>query len=59
MNMRINWTGVIVFTGFCGLLWTVLARPVWMPLGEGIATVLILLGLAGLLVPKIRKSRDA
>ena len=57
--MQINWTGLIIFTGFCVLLWAAISHPVWMPLAEGIATVLILLGLAGLLVPKIRKSRDA
>jgi len=30
-----------------------------MPLAEGVATVLILLGLAGFLLPRIRKSRGA
>jgi hypothetical protein len=59
MLMHINWTGVIVFTGFCMLLWAVTARPAWMPLAEGIVTMLILLGLAGVLVPKNRKRRDA
>jgi len=55
--MQINWTGLIVFTTFCVLLWAVLSRPVWLPVAEGVATVLILLALAGFLVPKLRKRR--
>jgi hypothetical protein len=57
-KMQVTWTGWIVFVGFCVLLWVVVSRPVWMPLGEAIATVLILLGLAGLLVPRVRTKRD-
>jgi hypothetical protein len=56
--MRINWIGLAVFIGFCVLLWAALSTPAWMPVAEGVATVLILLGLAGLLLPKLRKSRD-
>ena len=55
--MQINWTGLIVFAGFCVALAAVISRPTWMPLAEGAATLLILLGLAGLLLPRIRKSR--
>ena len=57
-KMQVTWTGWIVFVGFCVLLWVVVSRPVWMPLGEAIATVLILLGLAGLLVPRVRTKRN-
>ena len=55
--MQINWTGLIVFTAFCVLLWAALSRPVWLPVAEGVATVLILLALAGFLLPKLRKHR--
>jgi hypothetical protein len=57
--MQIKWTGLIVFAGFCVALGAALSRPAWMPLAEGVATVLILLGLAGFLLPRIRKSRGA
>jgi hypothetical protein len=56
--MHLNWTGVTVFAGFCFLLWAALSRPTLMPIAEGIATVLILLGLAGFLLPKAAKRRD-
>lgn len=52
--MQINRTGLIVFTAFCVLLWAALSRPAWLPVAEGVATVLILLGLAGFLLPRIR-----
>ena len=55
--MQINWTGLIVVTAFLVLLWAALSRPVWFPVAEGVATVLILLALAGFLLPKLRKHR--
>ena len=55
--MQINWTGLIVFAAFCVLLWAVLSRPVWLPVAEGVATVLMLLALAGFLLPKLKKHR--
>jgi len=55
--MQIKWTGLIVFVGFCMALGAALSRPAWMPLAEGVATVLILLGLAGFLLPRIRNRR--
>jgi hypothetical protein len=54
-NLRINWTGLIVFAGFCLALWAAISRPAWMPLAEGAATVLILFGIAGLLLPRVRR----
>ena len=59
MMMTINWTGLIVFAGFCVAVWAAASRPAWMPLAEGVGTVLILLGLAGFLLPIIRKNRGA
>jgi hypothetical protein len=53
--MQINWSGVIVFAAFCVLLGTALSRPAWMPVAEGVATVLILFALAGFLIPRFRK----
>jgi hypothetical protein len=44
--LQINWTGLIVFAGFCVALWAAVSRPTWMPLAEGVATILILLVLA-------------
>jgi hypothetical protein len=55
--MHINWTGVTVFVGFCVLLWAVLSRPAWTPVAEGVATVLILIGFAGLFIPKLKRMR--
>ena len=52
--MRINWVGLVVFAAFCVALVMVVSRPAWMPLGEAAATILILLALAGLLVPRTR-----
>lgn len=55
--MQINWTGLVVFAAFCVLLGAALSRPAWMPVAEGVASVLILLALAGFLVPRLRKHR--
>lgn len=55
--MQINWTGLIVFAAFCVLLGAALSRPTWTPVAEGVATVLILVALAGFLVPRLRKHR--
>jgi ABC-type uncharacterized transport system permease subunit len=56
--MQINRTGLMVFTAFCVLLWAAISQSAWMPVAEAVATVLILLGLAGILVPKINKQND-
>ena len=55
--MQINWSGLIIFAAFCLLLWAVVSRPTWMPLAEGAATVLILLAIAGIAIPRLRKHR--
>jgi len=53
--MHINWTGLILFAGFCVAFWAAVSRPTWMPLAEGVATVLIVLALGGLVWPKVRR----
>jgi hypothetical protein len=57
--MRINFMGLVVFLGFCFLFWAALSNSAWTwtPLAEGVATVLILIGFAGLFVPKLKKMR--
>lgn len=55
--MRISWMGLAVFVGFCFLLWAALANTVWTPLFEGVASLLILIGFAGLFMPKLKKMR--
>ena len=55
--MRINWMGLVVFLGFCFLLWAALSNSAWTPLTEGVAAFLILIGFAGLFIPKLRKMR--
>jgi hypothetical protein len=52
--MQVSWTGIFVFIAFCVALWFALARPVWMPAAEAIVTVLIVLGIAGVLMPRVR-----
>jgi hypothetical protein len=52
--MQVSWAGVTVFVAFCIALWLALARPVWMPAAEAIVTVLILLGIAGVVLPRVR-----
>jgi len=48
---------LVVFLGFCFLLWAALAHSAWTPVAEGVATVLILVGFAGLFIPKLKKMR--
>jgi hypothetical protein len=55
--MQISWTGVVVFVAFCVALWLALSRPPWMPAAEAVATVLIMLGIGGVLLPRLRRSR--
>jgi hypothetical protein len=55
--MQINWNGLVVFAAFCLLLWAALSRPDWMPVAEGVASVLILAALGGFLLPRVRKNR--
>jgi hypothetical protein len=52
--MHISWTRIVVFVAFCLALWFGLARPVWMPAAEAIVTVLIMLGIVGVLLPSVR-----
>jgi hypothetical protein len=53
--MQVSWSGAAVFGGFCVLLSAALSRPEWSPLAEAGATVLILLGIAGVLEPRLKK----
>jgi hypothetical protein len=55
--MRINWMGIVVFLGFCFLFWAALSNSAWTPLAEGVVTALILIGFAGLFIPKLKKMR--
>jgi len=55
--MRISWIGLVVFLGFCFLFWAALSNSAWTPLVEGVAAILILLGFAGLFLPKLKKMR--
>lgn len=55
--MRINWKGLVVFLGFCFLLWAALSNSAWTPLAEGVATVLVLIGLAGFFLPRLKNLR--
>jgi len=57
--MQINWTGLLVFAAFGLLLGAELSRPDWMPAAEGIASVLILLALGAMVLPRVRKNRGA
>ena len=57
--MQIDWTGLLVFAAFCLLLGAALSRPDWMPAAEGIASVLILLALGAMVLPRVRKNRGA
>ena len=57
--MQINWTGLLVFAAFCLLLGAALSRPDWMPLAEGVASVLILLALGAFVLPRVRNNRGA
>jgi hypothetical protein len=53
--MQISWSGLILFAGFCVALWAAVSQSTWMPLAEGIATVVIVLALGRLLWPKVRR----
>jgi hypothetical protein len=55
--MQCSWTGVAIFAAFCLVLWVALADPTWRPLAEAAAGVLILVGFAGIVIPKLRKYR--
>ncbi len=55
--MRINFTGVVVFAGFCFLFWAALSNSAWTSVAEGIASALILIGCAGMFIPKLKKMR--
>jgi uncharacterized membrane protein len=52
--MQVSWTGIVVFAAFCLALWFALARPAWMPAAEAAVTLLIMLGIAGILFPRVR-----
>lgn len=49
--------GLVVFLGFCLLLSAALSNSAWTPVAEGVATALILIGFAGLFIPKLKKMR--
>jgi len=55
--VRINFMALVVFLGFCFLLWAALSNSAWTPVAEAIATALILIGFAGLFIPKLKKMR--
>jgi hypothetical protein len=55
--MQVSWSGVAIFAAFFLFLWAALANPPWRPLAEAAATILILLGFAGIVIPRLRKYR--
>lgn len=55
--MQVPWSGIAIFSAVCLFLWVALANPTWTPLVEVAATVLILLGFAGIVIPRFRKYR--
>jgi glucose-6-phosphate-specific signal transduction histidine kinase len=55
--VQVSWTGAAIFAAFCLVLWVALANPPWRPLGEAAAGVLILVGFAGIVIPRLRKYR--
>jgi hypothetical protein len=55
--MQVSWSRLAIFAAFCLVLWVALANPPWRPLAEAAAGVLILVGLAGIVIPRLRKYR--
>jgi len=55
--MHVSWSGVAIFGAFCLFLWMALANPTWTPFFEAAATVLVLVGFAGIVIPRLRKYR--
>ncbi len=55
--MQVSWTGVAIFAAFCLFLWVAPANSTWRPLAEAAATALVLLGFAGIVIPRLRKYR--
>jgi hypothetical protein len=55
--MQVPWSGVTIFGAFCLFLWVALANPTWTPFFEAAATVLVLVGFAGIVIPRLRKYR--
>jgi|RhiMetStandDraft_8_1073273.scaffolds.fasta_scaffold85536_2 hypothetical protein len=55
--MQVSWSGVAMFAAVCLFLGVALANPTWKPFVEAAAAVLILVGFAGIAIPKLRKYR--
>jgi hypothetical protein len=58
MKMTVHPAGIMVFGVLCGLLAVSIAHPAWMPLAEAVATVFILLSLAGLFLHRANRTRS-
>jgi hypothetical protein len=50
-TMQVSWSGVVVFAAFCLMLWVAMERPAFTPVAEIVATVLIALGITGVMAP--------
>jgi len=57
VDVQIHWTGLAVFIACCLVVWAATTTPDWMPIAEGVASVLILLALAGFLIPRLGRNR--
>jgi hypothetical protein len=55
--MQVSSSGLAIFAAFCLFLWVVLANPTWSPLAEIAATVLVLVGFGGIVMPRLKKYR--